>query len=106
MATKPIIVGTDGSEQAMAAVEWAAEEAGRRKAPLRIVSIQAIVLGRRGGGVPVLKLIIATRGSMPKARADAALWMATSARSLALGCGLIAQSPQTTTSSGRHMKNT
>jgi hypothetical protein len=30
--------------------------------------------------VPVLKLIIATLGSMPNARADAALWMAMSAR--------------------------
>ena len=43
--------------------------------------------------VPVLKLIIATRGSMPKARADAALWMAMSARSSASGRGLMAQSP-------------
>ena len=43
--------------------------------------------------VPVLKLIMATRGSMPKARAEAALWMAMSARSSASGCGLMAQSP-------------
>ena len=43
--------------------------------------------------VPVLKLIIATRGSTPKARADAALEMAMSARSSALGRGLMAQSP-------------
>jgi nucleotide-binding universal stress UspA family protein len=42
MATKPIIVGTDGSEQAMTAVEWAALEAGRRQAPLRIVSVETI----------------------------------------------------------------
>ena len=41
----------------------------------------------------MLKLIIATRGSMPKARADAALWTAMSASSSALGCGLMAQSP-------------
>jgi hypothetical protein len=33
----------------------------------------------------VLKLIIATRGSMPSTRADAALWMAMSARSPASG---------------------
>ena len=42
--------------------------------------------------MPVLKLIIATLGSMPKARAEAALWMAMSARSSALGWGLMAQS--------------
>jgi hypothetical protein len=41
----------------------------------------------------VLKLIIATRGWMPNNRADAALWMAMSARSSASGCGLMAQSP-------------
>ena len=43
--------------------------------------------------VPVLKLIMATRGSMPNARADAALWMAMSASSSASGRGLTAQSP-------------
>jgi hypothetical protein len=43
--------------------------------------------------VPVLKLIIATRGSTPKARADTELWMAMSARSSASGRGLMAQSP-------------
>ena len=41
----------------------------------------------------MLKLIIATRGSMPKARAVAALEMAISARSSASGWGLMAQSP-------------
>ena len=41
----------------------------------------------------MLKLIIATRGSMPNARAEAALWMAMSARSAASGWGLMAQSP-------------
>jgi nucleotide-binding universal stress UspA family protein len=38
MATKPIVVGTDGSAQAVRAVEWAAREAVLRSAPLRIVS--------------------------------------------------------------------
>ena len=36
----------------------------------------------------MLKLIIATRGSMPKARAEAALWMAMSARPSAPGSGV------------------
>ena len=52
----------------------------------------------------MLKLIIATRGSMPKARAESALWMAMSASSSAVGLGLMAQSPKMTTWSGRHMK--
>jgi nucleotide-binding universal stress UspA family protein len=38
MTTKPIVVGTDGSAQAVRAVEWAVREAVLRSAPLRIVS--------------------------------------------------------------------
>ena len=38
MTTKPIVVGTDGSEHAARTVEWAAREAVLRSAPLRIVS--------------------------------------------------------------------
>ena len=38
MATKPVIVGVDGSEESLLAVEWAAAEARRHSAPLRIVS--------------------------------------------------------------------
>jgi nucleotide-binding universal stress UspA family protein len=36
-AAAPVVVGTDGSETAGLAVEWAAEEAVRRRRPLRIV---------------------------------------------------------------------
>jgi nucleotide-binding universal stress UspA family protein len=39
MSSKPIVVGTDGSEQALYAVEWATLEAVRRRLPLRIVSV-------------------------------------------------------------------
>jgi nucleotide-binding universal stress UspA family protein len=38
MATKPVIVGVDGSEESLLAVEWAALEARRHASPLRIVS--------------------------------------------------------------------
>ena len=38
MTTKPIVVGTDGSAQAVRTAEWAAREAVIRSAPLRIVS--------------------------------------------------------------------
>ena len=41
-----VVVGVDGGECALAAVRWAAEEAGRRGAPLRIVHA-APYLGRR-----------------------------------------------------------
>ena len=41
MASKPIVAGTDGSEESLRAVGWAAREAVLRGAPLRIVSAVA-----------------------------------------------------------------
>ena len=41
MAIKPIVVGTDGSEQSLRAVDWATREAVLRDVPLRIVSVCA-----------------------------------------------------------------
>ena len=38
MAAKPIVAGTDGSEESLRAVDWAAREAVLRSAPLRIVA--------------------------------------------------------------------
>ena len=43
MATKPVIVGVDGSEQSLLAVEWAALEARRHSSPLRIVSVPDVM---------------------------------------------------------------
>lgn len=45
---RAVLVGVDGTECALAAVRWAAEEAERRSAPLRIVHA-APYLGRRTG---------------------------------------------------------
>jgi nucleotide-binding universal stress UspA family protein len=42
MATRPVVVGVDGSEESLRAVEWAAREAERRRSPLRIVSAPAM----------------------------------------------------------------
>ena len=39
MSTKPVVAGTDGSEESLRAVEWAAREAMLRGAALRIVSV-------------------------------------------------------------------
>ena len=38
MALRPVVAGVDGSEESLRAVEWAALEARRHRAPLRIVS--------------------------------------------------------------------
>lgn len=42
MATRPVVVAVDGSEESLLAVEWAALEAKRHDAPLRIVSAPAM----------------------------------------------------------------
>ena len=42
MAAKPVVVGTDGSEESLRAVDWAAREAVLRGLPLRIVSAAAL----------------------------------------------------------------
>jgi nucleotide-binding universal stress UspA family protein len=43
MAEKPIVAATDGSEDSLRAVDWAAREAVLRGAPLRIVSAAALL---------------------------------------------------------------
>ena len=45
MAAKPIVAGTDGSEESLRAVDWAAREAVLRGAPLRIVSAASVLPG-------------------------------------------------------------
>lgn len=42
MTAKPVVVGVDGSEESLHAVEWGAREAQLRRAPLRIVSVAAM----------------------------------------------------------------
>lgn len=42
MAAKPVVAGTDGSEQSLRAIDWAAREAVLRGLPLRIVSAAAL----------------------------------------------------------------
>lgn len=51
---RPVLVGVDGSDSALQAVRWAALEADRRQAPLRLVSAFAwthdLVVGNSGHG--------------------------------------------------------
>jgi len=52
MSAKPIVAATDGSEESLRAVDWAAREAVLRGAPLRIVSAAAQLprmMGRHDG---------------------------------------------------------
>ena len=43
MALMPVVAAVDGSEESLRAVEWAALEAQRHRAPLRIVSAPALL---------------------------------------------------------------
>lgn len=53
MAKMPVVAGVDGSEESLRAVEWAAREAHRHGAPLRLVSAAAMPRRMRArGGVP------------------------------------------------------
>jgi nucleotide-binding universal stress UspA family protein len=45
----PVVVGVDGSESALHAVRWAAEEAVRRGLPLRLVHVYSTPVGLPGG---------------------------------------------------------
>jgi nucleotide-binding universal stress UspA family protein len=49
MSAKPIVAATDGSEESLRAVGWAAREAKLRGAPLRIVSAAALLPRMIGG---------------------------------------------------------
>jgi nucleotide-binding universal stress UspA family protein len=53
MAARPIVAGTDGSEESLRAVDWAAREAALHGAPLRIVAAAAVLprmISRAGPG--------------------------------------------------------
>ena len=53
MSAKPIVAGTDGSEESLRAVDWAAREAVLRGAPLRIVAAPSLpprMISRAGAG--------------------------------------------------------
>lgn len=47
----PVVVGVDGSQSALEAVRWAADEATRRRAPLRIVHAYGVPVGYPPGFV-------------------------------------------------------
>jgi nucleotide-binding universal stress UspA family protein len=47
MTTPPVVVGVDGSQESLCAAQWAALEAQRHRAPLRIVSAPAMPPGMR-----------------------------------------------------------
>ena len=72
MAAKPVVVGVDGSEESLRAVEWAALEARRHSAPLRIVSAPALVPRMHAPSASPEEIACALRGIAAQAL-DAAI---------------------------------
>ena len=67
MATKPVVVGVDGSEESLLAAEWAALEANRQRLPLRIVSAPAMVPRIHSSRVPPATVASVLRGASARA---------------------------------------
>ncbi len=81
MAAKPIVAGTDGSEESLRAVDWAAREAVLRGAPLRIVSAATLLprmVSRAGPGEydDVADVLVKDRDRALAAAAERAATMA------------------------------
>lgn len=76
MAIKLIVVGTDGSEQSLHAVEWAAVEAALHDAPLRIVSAVPLpsLLGSASTSQLVTTALTETAGKALDDAADGRTW--------------------------------
>ncbi len=67
MASKPVVVGVDGSEESLLAAEWAAMEARRHGLPLRIVSAPAMIPRTWAYQAPPEKVADALRGVSARA---------------------------------------
>ena len=92
MATRPVLVGVDGSEESMRAVEWAARQAERHCSPLRIVSAPA-VLPRVRTQVDPLTVANALRGMSAQALAAALTRTEEVAPGLRVDTGLLSGPP-------------
>jgi len=93
MAAKPVVVGVDGSEESLRAAEWAAAEARRHSAPLRIVSAPASVPRMHTHSTSPAETACALRGIAARAL-DAAITRAEEvAPGLPLTTGLLSGPP-------------
>jgi nucleotide-binding universal stress UspA family protein len=72
VAANPVVVGVDGSEESLRAVEWAALEARRHSLPLRIVSAPAAVPRLHASSTSPREIASALRGIAARAL-DAAI---------------------------------
>lgn len=71
MATMPVVAGVDGSEESLLAAEWAAQEAQRRGAPLRLVSAVTMPPRMHAYGADLQTVADKLRGESAKALTEA-----------------------------------
>ena len=93
MATKPVVVGVDGSEESLRAVEWAALEARRHSSPLRIVSAPALVPRTHAYNAAPAAIANALRGISARALTSAVTRADEVAQGLPITTGLLAGPP-------------
>jgi nucleotide-binding universal stress UspA family protein len=93
MTTKPVVVGVDGSEGSLRAVEWAALEAKRHSSPLRIVSAPSLVPRMQAYNASPAAIASALRGIAARAL-DAAITRSEEvAQGLSITTGLLSGPP-------------
>ncbi len=93
MATKPVVVGVDGSEESLQAVEWAALEAKRHSSPLRIVSAPALVPRMHAYNASPVTIANALRGISARALEAAIIRCEEVAPGLPVATGLLSGPP-------------
>jgi nucleotide-binding universal stress UspA family protein len=93
MVTRPVVVGVDGSEESLQAVEWAAQEAERHAWPLRIVSAPAAIPRIRGHHASAQTVGIALRGASERALEAAVARSGELAPGLSVTTGLLSGPP-------------
>jgi nucleotide-binding universal stress UspA family protein len=90
---RPIVVAVDGSEASLRAAEWAAREAVRRTAPLRIVSVPGLLPRVRASAASSAAVANALRGIAARSLAAAVERVADVAPGAAVDTGLLAGPP-------------
>jgi nucleotide-binding universal stress UspA family protein len=93
MAVEPVVVGVDGSEESLRAVEWAALEARRHSSPLRIVSAPAQLPRMHAPGASPEEIACALRGIAARALDGAIIRSEEVALGLPLTTGLLSGPP-------------
>jgi nucleotide-binding universal stress UspA family protein len=93
MMPKPVVVGTDGSNESLRAVEWAAAEAARRSAPLQIVSVMAVPAHVSASADSPMTLDDLMGSVYHQSLTAAAEWAATVAPGVAITTQLLTGSP-------------